>query len=60
MCKPFSGIVERNLTTHWKLGVDSHSNIVELASLKSPERIEKIASKLGLIIPASGRIIVIP
>ena len=34
MCNAFSGIVERNLKTQWKLGVDSHSNIVELANLK--------------------------
>ena len=45
---------------HQKLMTSQNSLKVELASLKSPERIEKIASKLGLIIPASGRIIVIP
>ena len=45
---------------HQELITSQNSLKVELASLKSPERIEKIASKLGLIIPASGRIIVIP
>jgi cell division protein FtsL len=45
---------------HKELMTSQNSLKVELASLKSPERIEKIAGKLGLVIPASGRIIVIP
>ena len=53
MCNAFSGIVERNLVTHWKLGVDSHSDIVELASLKDDKWPNPDFAKFE-IIPKNG------
>jgi hypothetical protein len=34
MCKAFSAIVEKSGKATWKLGVDSHSSLLELTSLK--------------------------
>lgn len=37
MCKAFSCLIERNGKVHWKLGMDSHSDIVGLAGLNDTE-----------------------
>lgn len=37
MCRAFSCIIERNGKVHWKLGMDSHTDIVAMTGLDDIE-----------------------